>query len=89
MNMVKTDMNKKYYVLYIILISVFVLFPVRGYAQYGIGDKVSIEAMVSNHKKLRSLLETRVVLELTTDSLHKDAGLQERERAIRQVQAQF
>lgn len=71
MNMVKTDMNKKYYVLYIILISVFVLFPVRGYAQYGIGDKLSIESMVSNHKKLRSLLETRVVLELTTDSLHK------------------
>ena len=57
----------------VILLFVLLVFPMRMYAQFGINDPASMEAMIGNHKKVRAVLETRAILELGVYTMHKDS----------------
>lgn len=58
------------YALHIIVAFLF-LFPLRGFAWPGVNDPVSLEAMISNHRTLRTALEIRAVAELGVEAAHQ------------------
>ena len=42
-----------------LLLALLTMLPIRGFAQFGITDPASLEAMIGNHKKVRTILEIK------------------------------
>lgn len=62
--------NHRYYTYYII-VALLALLPMKGHAQFGINDMPSMEAMISNHKAVRTALEVRMIAELGVEQVHE------------------
>lgn len=62
--------NHRYYTYYII-VTLLALLPMKGHAQFGINDMPSMEAMISNHKKVRTALDIRMIAELGVEQAHE------------------
>lgn len=58
---------------HIIIMCILILMPTAAHAQFGINDAPSMEAMIGNHKKVRTMLEVRAIAELGAYNLHKDS----------------
>lgn len=57
----------------ILHITLFLLFSLLSHAQVGINDVPSMEAMIGNHKKVRTVLEVRAIAELGAYNLHSES----------------
>lgn len=53
----------------------------KSHAQFGINDMPSMEAMISNHKTVRTALDIRMIAELELEQAHE--GSQKASRDIR------
>lgn len=62
--------NHRYYTYYII-VTLLALLPMKGHAQFGINDMPSMEAMISNHKKVKTALDIRMIAELGVEQAHE------------------
>lgn len=62
--------NHRYYTYYII-VALLALLPMKGHAQLGINDAPSLEAMISNHKAVRTALDIRMIAELGVEQAHE------------------
>ena len=62
--------NHRYYTYYII-VALLAWLPTKSHAQFGINDMPSIEAMISNHKTVRTALDIRMIAELGVEQAHE------------------
>lgn len=62
--------NHRYYTYYII-VALLAWLPTKSHAQFGINDMPSMEAMISNHKKVRTALDIRMIAELGVEQAHE------------------
>lgn len=57
-----------------LLLTLLTMLPIRGFAQFGITDPASLEAMIGNHKKVRTILEIRAATEIGVYNMHKSSN---------------
>ena len=62
--------NHRYYTYYII-VALLAWLPTKSHAQFGINDMPSMEAMISNHKTVRTALDIRMIAELGVEQVHE------------------
>lgn len=70
-----------------LLLALLTMLPIRGFAQFGITDPASLEAMIGNHKKVRTILEIRAATELGVYNMHKSSSgaVQDYEKVHNQI----
>lgn len=56
---------------YYIIVALLAWLPIKSHAQFGINDMPSMEAMISNHKTVRTALDIRMIAELGVEQVHE------------------
>lgn len=64
-------MRKKNHRYYYIIVALLAWLPTKSHAQFGINDMPSMEAMISNHKTVRTALDIRMIAELGVEQVHE------------------
>lgn len=64
-------MRKKNHRYYYIIVALLAWLPTKSHAQFGINDMPSMEAMISNHKAVRTALDIRMIAELGVEQVHE------------------
>lgn len=56
---------------YYIIVALLAWLPIKSHAQFGINDMPSMEAMISNHKTVKTALDIRKIAELGVEQAHE------------------